>query len=89
MNESTNSQKESKRLNDRIVGGLQIAFANFFVGFNIICNKNLVNSVPIPILLELRYFFGMLIMLVMILISRIECKFYLSKQRYTMREKWI
>lgn len=74
---------------NEIVSSLQVSLANFFIGFNIISNKYLINSVPIPVLLVLRYFFGALILFAFIFITQKERRFYLTKRHYTTREKFI
>lgn len=72
-----------------ILGCIQVALANSFVGLNIILTKNLVNFASMSVLLGLRYFFAVLILICISLISPKKFQFYLSAEKFTNREKWI
>ncbi len=79
-------QKENYK--NYFVGVFEIAIANFFVGMNIILNKFLVGKAPLLLLLELRYFFGVLILLGASFFIKNKFSFYLNKETFTSKD-WL
>ncbi len=79
-------QKENNR--SYFVGVFEMTFANFFVGMNIILNKFLVGKAPLLFLLELRYLFGVLILLGASFFIKNKFSFYLNKERFTNND-WL
>lgn len=71
--------------NNYLFGVIEIAIANSFVGVNIILNKFLIEKAPLMLLLELRYIFGVIILLLMALVLK-KFKFYLSPDRFTGKD---
>lgn len=66
-----------------------MTMANSFVGVNIILNKFLIGKAPLLLLLELRYLFGVLILLVISFFMKKKFVFYLSKERFTNKDWFI
>ena len=78
--------KESNR--NYLIGVIEIMIANSFVGVNIILNKFLLGKAPLLFLLELRYLFGVLILLGASFFMKSKFTFYLTNEKFTNRD-WL
>ncbi|KAB8033405.1 DMT family transporter [Fluviispira multicolorata] len=79
---------ESENKRNYVVGTVEIALANSFVGINIVINKYLVEKASVIQLLELRYIFGTLILAVFSLFLKKGFTFYLTEEKFD-RRNWI
>ncbi|WP_186644703.1 DMT family transporter [Fluviispira vulneris] len=79
-------ETENKR--NYLIGTLEIALANSFVGVNIVINKYLVEKASVIQLLELRYIFGTLILAFFSLFLKKKISFYLTEEKFDFRN-WI
>ncbi|WGL59978.1 DMT family transporter [Pigmentibacter sp. JX0631] len=77
-----------KKNNNYLIGVLEIGIANSFVGVNIILNKFLIEKAPLMLLLELRYIFGVLILLFMAIVMK-KFKFYLEDNKFNSYDWFI
>ncbi|APJ03843.1 DMT family transporter [Silvanigrella aquatica] len=70
------------------LGVVEMMIANSFVGVNIILNKFLLDKAPLFILLEMRYLFGVVILLFISLFMKPKLQFYLTQERFSNKD-WI
>ncbi|WP_158998027.1 DMT family transporter [Pigmentibacter ruber] len=77
-----------KKNNNYLIGVFEIGIANSFVGVNIILNKFLIEKAPLMLLLELRYIFGVLILLFMAIIMK-KFKFYIEDNKFNSYDWFI
>lgn len=71
-----------------LIGVFEMLLANLFVGINVVLNKFIVGKVPILVLLEIRYLFGILILFFVTYIVKRNFAFYLTKERFSKKD-WI
>jgi len=69
-----------------LLGVCQVLAANSFVGLNVIFNKYLVRHLPIFILLELRYFFGSMLLFLICLFHKNRFQFYASANAFSKQD---
>lgn len=78
------------KIQNNTIGSLQVALANSFVAINIICSKYLLTTIPLIILLELRYLLGCLVFFPILLnLKKNHISFYMTSNTFSLREKYI
>lgn len=69
------------------LGIFELAIANSCIGINVIINKFLIGKAPILLLLELRYLFGFLILLIFSFLAK-KKSLFIGSQRFSEKD-WI
>lgn len=72
-----------------LIGVLEMGIANSFVGMNVILNKYLTQHFPIFLLLEIRYFFGIVFLFLICLSTRNKFRFYRTEERFSFSDGLI
>ena len=78
-----------QKKNNYLIGVTEMTIANSFVGVNIILNKYLIEKAPLMLLLELRYIFGVLILLAVSLLMKSKFQFYLTEEKFSKKDWFI
>ncbi len=78
-----------QKKNNCLIGVTEMTIANSFVGVNIILNKYLIEKAPLMLLLELRYIFGVLILLAVSLLMKSKFQFYLTEEKFSKKDWFI
>jgi len=71
-----------------LIGVFEMLLANLFVGINVVLNKFIVGKVPILVLLEIRYLFGILILFFVTYCIKRNFTFYLTKEKFSNKD-WV
>lgn len=69
-----------------LIGVLEMSIANSFVGMNVILNKYLTQHFPIFLLLEIRYFFGIVFLFLICLFTKNKFKFYQTEKKFSFSD---